>query len=352
MPIHNLTNPAKQFIQLGNIRKGEMQATKGDPSKKKPVDLTYFRVTYKAGANAAALEAEFKRCYQDQPRAIDIRLPFETVAECWDANYECYKQGGMVCKAGVSDTGPYWIFYRDPNDNEILVRDGQPVGERGRKFFDKPFNVEDPIYFNAKKEPVLMEPVGRLQAVIPQLAPLGVGYFLFQATSPRDIRNLSAELGVYEQIAKQYGGKITGMPLRLIRREEEVSKKIDGKLSKGPSWVVHIELAGEFSKLALEAIDRLALPDLVDGEVTEGDVAEEEFGPMVTTAKQLAAKNEPIVVATGMSYEDASKVIVKQQGKEKFMSELGNKELNWLILNSKDPKVVEAAKVVILGEPS
>lgn len=365
MPIHGLTNTARQFVQLGSIRKGEMQAARSDPSKSKPVDLDYFRVTFKPGEKAAALEQEFKRVYGDRPRRINIRLPFQNVDQCWDAVYECYKQGGLIAQAGTRDTGPYWIYYRDPDpvsvsggktDSEVLVRGGQPVGERGRAFFDKPFTVDTPIYINAKKEPVLMEPAGRFTVVIPELAGLDVGYFLFSPKSPRDIRNISAELGVYADIAKQYGGTLSGMPLQLVRREEDVTKNIDGKLSKGKSWVIHVELTGDFGRLALEAIDRLALPDIIDADVTEGDV-EEDFpmsgtpGPMVGEAMRLASKNQPIEVKaepTKMSFDEAKQVIVKVQKKDKFMSELNKEQLNWLILNSKDEHHVQAASIVLL----
>lgn len=308
MPIHGLTNVPKQFVQIGTIRKGEMQAVKGDPTKQKPVDLDYFRVTFKAGTHAIPAERELRKVYGEKPRELRMRLPYNTVEECWDAAFECYKKGGLIAKAGTRDTGPYWIFYRDPKDSEVLVRDSQPVGDRGRAFIQKPFNVEDPIYFTSDNKPVEMQPTGRLNMVIPELAGVAVGYFLFQPGSPRDIRNISAELGVYESIAKQYGKTIAGMPFKLIRREEEVTKNIKGVLSKGKSWVVHVELDGEFGRLAMEAIERLALPEIVDGDITETDVSEvEEHGPMVTEVLQLSSKNAPVVVT---SIEEVAEPVV------------------------------------------
>lgn len=111
-----------------------------------------------------------------------------------------------------------------------------------------------------------MKPVGRLQVVIPEVAHLAVGYFLFQPGSPRDMRNITAELGAYDAIAKQYGKTIAGMPFKLIRRKEEVTKNINGTLSKGDSWVVHLEVSGEFGRMAMEVIERLALPEIIDVE--------------------------------------------------------------------------------------
>lgn len=376
MPLNMTRNAQKQFMQLGTIRKGEMQPAKGNPNVMKPVDLDYFRITYKfngagptpmnkAEANDLVvsqakinkeIEETIKRVYGPKPTTLNFRLAYNTVDESWDANYECYKKGGLIAKAGERDTGPYWIFYRDPKDSEVLVRDGQPVGDRGREFMAKPIDVAAPVYYTeSDKKPVFMQPVGRLQMVIPEVAHLAVGYFLFQPGSPRDIRNISAELGAYDAVAKSIGKSITGMPFKLIRREEEVTKNIDGKLSKGKSWVVHVEVGGDWGKLAIGAIERLALPDVIEGEISEAaydDVTEDGPGPMVNEALRLASKNAPVPVATPkMTYDEAKQVIVKQAGGvEKFMSELGKKQLNWLILNSQDPKQVEAAEVVLLGK--
>jgi hypothetical protein len=186
--------------------------------------------------------------------------------------------------------------------------------------------------------------------VIPEVAHLAVGYFLFQPGSPRDIRNISAELGAYDAIAKSYGKSIAGIPFKLIRREEEVTKNIEGKLSKGKSWVVHIEVTGDWGQRAIGAIERLALPDVIEGEYSEiPEDADETPGPMVSTSLQLAHKNQPIVVpSTKMSYDEAKQVVVKGTEGEKFVGELGKKQLNWLILNSKDQKVVDAASIVLL----
>lgn len=276
-PIANLTtNVQKAFMQIGTIRKGEMQATKNGQGTR-PVDLDYFRVTHKAGENSHLIEEAFRTAYGEKPTQLNIRLAYPTVNESWDANYECYKKGGLIAKAGVGEAGPYWIFYRDPKDSEVLVRDGNPVGDRGRAFISKPFHVDDPIYYNSANEPQIMKPVGRLQVVIPEVAHLAVGYYLFQPGSPRDIRTISAELGAYESVLRSMGRSLTGVPFKLIRREEEVTKNIKGVLSKGQSWVVHVEVTGEWGRQAIEMIDRLALPDVVEAEYEDVVPEEDEF---------------------------------------------------------------------------
>lgn len=314
MPIQGLTHVPGMFKKLGAIKKGEKDA------QGVPHDLSYFRVTYMPGRTQKDIETAFQAAYGLTPTSINIRFAQEHVSDIWDANYECYKKGGLIAKAGEKESGPYWIFYRDPDDNEVLVRNGQPVGARGLDFASKPIDLTAPIYKNSKGEPVFLEPYGRLQVVIPEVAPIDVGYFEFMPGSPRDIRNISAELGAFEAIAKQYGKSICGVPFRLIRREEEVTKNIGGKLSKGKSWVVHIEAGGEWGQLAIAAIERLALPEIIDAESydvpEDTDFPEEEF-----QAPEPPRLNAPQKVQTPAP---------ESETKVEMVDPLGAEALNWV----------------------
>jgi hypothetical protein len=310
-PIQGLTNAPKAFMKLGQIRKGEkVKAKRQDGSEyEKPVDLDHFRVTYLNGGSAEQIEAAFLAKYGKAPAEINVRFASPTIPDVWDANYECYKQGGMIASCGTRDTGPYWIFYRDPDDSEVLVRNGSAVGARGAAFIEKPIDLTAPIYKNSKGEGFCLEPVGRLQVVIPEIAHLAVGFFEFRPESPRDIRNITAELGAFDAIAKSYGKTICGIPFILRRRAEEVTVNINGKLSKKLSWVVHLDAGGEWGQRAIETIERLALPDVIDAEYTEeedenpfGEPPEEEapapnapqLPPVVTTKSAPAPKDVQI----------------------------------------------------------
>ena len=317
MPIHGLTNSTtKAFMKLGQIRKGDRGGKNNAPR-----DLDHFRVTAMQGKNAEELMKTFEAKYGKEPVEINVRFAYNTVAEVWDAKYECYRQGGLVAQAGSNEHGAYWIFYRDPQTSEVLVRDGSAVGFEGRKFLDDtPCDPSVPVYHTADKKPVYLEPTGRLQVVIPELAHLAVGFFEFRPTSPRDIRNISNELGGYEATARQYGGSLSGIPFKLIRRKEEVTKKIGDKLTKGDSWVVHIVAGGDWGMKAIEAIERLALSagndEIVD--VEEATWVEE-------TAPAIEANITPPLQ---MTYDDAKQVIVKtKSGTEKFMTELSKDQL-------------------------
>lgn len=273
MPIYGLSDVPQSFLKLGQIRKG---APKGGNAPGK--DLDYFRVTFlnnivtikgKAVNVGLLLQERFKEVYGDKPVSINARFADSSVIDVWDVNFECYKQGGLYAKAGSNKNGAYWIYYRDVDTAEVLISDGIARNSRGADLRDEPVDLTKPIYHNMKKEPFFLEPVGRLKVVIPELADIAVGYFEFRPESPRDIRNISAELAAFDAVAKQYGKTIAGVPFILRRREEEVSKKIDGKLVAGKSWVVHLDVGGDWGVRALDVIERLALPEIIEAEVKD-----------------------------------------------------------------------------------
>jgi len=304
-PISGLTDAPKAFMKLGMVKKGEMvEYTKKDGSKgTKPVDLDYFRMIFSPGKQAEEIEKAFREAYGERPQELNVRFADASVSEVWDANYEAYKQGGLIAKAGTNESGAYWIFYRDPETSEVLIRNGSPVGEAGRVFIEKPVDLEAPIYHMKDGTPALLETVGRLQVVIPEVAHLAVGYFVFQPGSPRDIRNISAELAMYAAMASSYGNTITGIPFVLGRRKEEVTKNISGKLSKGTSWPVHLTAGGVWGRQAIEMIERLALPEYIEAEV-------KDVTPASTTPDWNGAPVEWEEQPTSnMTYEEAKEVL-------------------------------------------
>lgn len=351
MPIQNLTSGTTQaFMKLGKIRKGDRGGKNGAPR-----DLDHFRVTFMAGKSSEALEKSFRENYGATPTEINIRLPYNDIWKNWDANYECYKQGGLVAQAGTNEHGAYWIFYRDMTTSEVLVRNGAAVGLEGRKFLDNnPCDVDKPVYYNSSNEPVMLEPVGRLQVVIPELAHLEVGFFEFTPTSPRDIRTISAELAAFDAIAKSVGKGLAGIPFKLIRRKEEVTKKIKNQLTKGDSWVVHITTGGDWGVKALEAVERMALPDVIDVEPEDVGEYEEEVDtafprlPSYTNEPIVVGASEPTTPADAPSLIAARQVIVTVKGGQtKFMGELKRDQLEYVIRNGKNPAHVEAASLIL-----
>ncbi len=341
MPIDNLTNVPRSFLKLGQIRKGAKVLTK-DGQHEKPIDLDYFRVTFLKGRNSEQIEARFQEVYGPKPTAINVRFADHTVESVWDANYECYKQGGLVAKAGSTpERGLYWIFYRDPLTMETLISDGRARNQDGVDLQAKPVDLTNPIYKNKNGDPFFMEPVGRLKVVVPELADLAVGYFEFRPESPRDIRNVSSEMGVYDSIAKQYGKTLAGIPFVIVRREEDTTARIDGKLVAKKSWVVHLDVQGEWGARALSVIERLALPEIVEGE---------EILPQLETGEIYEPEPAQSEVHPMTLDEALQTIIVMKAGNTKTMSELTNDQLNHVILKGTDNNQIEAAKIILMQD--
>jgi len=303
MPIYGLTNVQESFLKLGQIRKGDKD------EEGRPRDLDYFRVTFlpwktKDGQDGAALlEKRFLEQYGPRPTEINIRLAYPDVRKVWDANFECYKKGGMFASACTDATGAHWIFRRDDTTNEVIIRDGQAVNDEGVRFLTQPLDIHAPLYSykSTKGEMVQVgfDPVGHLFVVVRELADLAVGFFEFRPESPRDIRNISSELASFDLFAKQAGKDISGMPFILRRRDEQVPKRIGNQLSRGSSWVVHLDLGGDWANKALQVIERKALPEFIEAEEvievpqsepTDAKVAEQEPPAIEKTSEAPKAK--------------------------------------------------------------
>lgn len=267
MAIFGLTDKKGSFIRLGKIRKGEKD-DKGNPK-----DLDYFRITFESGCED--VEAAFLATYPPKPTRINARLPFAEVRRVWDAFYVCYGKGGQYARAGSDENGLYWVWYRDYSTGEIWVRDGRPLCPEGEELMKKRIDLLAPVYTTQGGNPAFLQMEGCLKIVIPELAQVDgknrYGFFEFHPISPRDIGTISSELDGIREKAEDVGREIKDIPLVLSRRKEMVAKNIKGVISRGPAWVVHIEVDGSWAGKALEYMDRKALPggDIVEGDVTE-----------------------------------------------------------------------------------
>lgn len=278
-PIHGLTNRAGGFIRLGKIRKGERDA-KGNPK-----DLEYFRTTFEDGCDD--VRDAFLKVYGEKPTRINARLAFPEVKRVWDAFYVCYETGGQAARAGSNENGLYWVWYRDHATKEIWVRDGRPLCREGVELMAKPIDIREPVYVSRDGNENFLKTEGCLKLVIPELAQVNgknrVGFFEFRPISPADIGTISSELNGMDEMAEAVGRDITGIPIVLSRRREMVTKKIKGVLSKGPAWVVHVEVGGEWAGKALEYMAMKALP----GDVVDGEVIPEDDEPFIDEPKLI-----------------------------------------------------------------
>ena len=241
MPITGLTDRGLAFPEIGQLRKGGAKDANGYVGK----DLNYFRVTFDE-AETGAIET-FRRVYGEQPKEINIILPFDDIDRVWDAWMEAYTAGRMVARTD----GTKYIYRVDPKTGEVLVKNGEP---------NVPYTegevVATVVSGKGVKEQIKCKATGRLKVVIPELQRLA--YVTVLTTSVHDIGNISAQL---EAIKKVNGGRIVGIPLVLRRRPKKISTpSANGQRARRVKYMLSIEADPEWVKAKLLEVKALALP--------------------------------------------------------------------------------------------
>lgn len=275
MPIKGMTDQKKRFVRIGHLRKGE---PKPEGQVRPGRDLEYFRFDPEPGEEEAA--AAFHAEYGDEPKEVNIVLPFDEVEENLDAWHEAYLAGGLVHRCN----NEFVEYAIDPESGEVLVkngldRDGNRVkcdGEPVAHWTDKKGN----------EHPVFCEPVGRLDVIIPELR--RIAYVTVHTTSKNDIANLSGQL---EGIRDLNGQRLRGIPLVLKRSPKMISTPGgEGKRVRRESWLLSIEPDRKWVEAQLEAMKVAALPNnyLLSKPEEEATVVEAE---VISETESVAPEN-------------------------------------------------------------
>lgn len=374
MPIKNLTDRGLAFPEIGRIRKGspKQKVQKGDREYEiQGKDLQYFRVEIDPEEERA--RQLFAEKYGERPSWMNVVFPFNEIDRVYSAWLEAYTSNRLIARSD----GETIFWWKEGKDT--LVKHGfatidrvvniwrktgpktvEPLKVELLQGFEVPY-IEGMVFHRTEKTLVEAKPVGRLRVVIPELNRLA--YLTLTTTSINDIINLggpdSGELGAIKQLCDQLRLPLAGVPLILKRKPKPVAYTDDsGKQSRMTRWLVHIEADPEFVERALASSKLLAMPNLLNatvGEVPgvyEPEVEDEEDVPTgeATEGEDIAegTVNEQEEEPTEMSYDEAKAVIiVTNGGKERFMSELNEQQLNRVILNSPDEAQRKAAQVVL-----
>jgi len=123
-PIRGLTHREASFPMLGAIRKG---------APKKPdrpgADLDHFRVEFDEMEKDAA--GKFVAVYGEEPREINILLPFNSVDQNFQAWQESYVRSGLIHRCDgdwvVDLHGFPVIFVFCPSDRDIILANMPPA---------------------------------------------------------------------------------------------------------------------------------------------------------------------------------------------------------------------------------
>jgi hypothetical protein len=280
-PIKGLTDRAAQFPEIGQIRKG---APKPEDGKRPGADLHYFRATFDEAETESAIT--FAKHYGDEPREIDVLLPFNSTNENFEAWREAYVAGGLTHRC---DGEKVW-YELDAQGHRAVIA-----------------GVPDKACDGSRQ----CKPVGRLKVLVPQLQRLA--FLTVLTTSVHDIMNLHRQLEALLQI----NGKLAGVPLKLRRRPVMISTPSgsDGKRARREKWLLSIEADPTWVKAKLLAMKAAALPGNGLGEdmpLLEAPDEPEEAEEGAWTQSTFDAGEDPIP-ATPVSTEAAATIVTEPQ---------------------------------------
>jgi hypothetical protein len=184
MPIKGLTDRTASFPKLGTIRKGAPK-TENKPGQ----DLDYFRFD----TDNADLEGAFLQVYDQQPRELNVFLPYKTTEQNFSSWMEEWARASLLRRC-------------DGEAQTIWLNDDKKTYSKGRK-----------ACLNCDETKSGCKPSGRLHVVIPELKRLG--YVEVQTHSKWDIMGITENLVAIEQAT----GDLRGIPFKLCRRQRSIS---------------------------------------------------------------------------------------------------------------------------------
>lgn len=248
MPIKSLqTNRQAQFPCIGKLRKGGAKRQNAQGKEIMGVDLGHFRFV---SDDAEATKA-FAAYYGDEPRAINVFMPFATAAENFAAWLEEYRAGGMVRRCD----GEQQHFHRDADGR------GNTTPKPCERVCGRTCGCDE---------------VGRLSIIVPELGRLA--WVMVETHSVYDIIQLTENL----QAAEAMRGDLRGIPFILSRREREISTP-DGKggRARRTKSLLFVEPDPQWVRLQLESVRLAALP-IVDAPALQAPAPAQLSGPTVS----------------------------------------------------------------------
>lgn len=307
MPIKGLTDNDR-FPIIGDIRKGAPKPVNGNQPGK---DLTYFRYVPVEGEEAAA--AAFYSAYGDEPREVNVFLPFDDIDRNFDAWLEKHTASALQCRGD----GENVVMWRD--DSGTMQHTPKPC----------PGNCDG------------CKATGRLRVIIPELRRLAS--VVVHTTAVWDIHELSGNLTALLNTE----GRLTGIPLVLKRRPRQISTpRGNGKRVRQTKWLLSIEAAPRYVDERLLAMEAEAspggtpaLPSGNEAEAAEPEEAEGEFYDYDEADAEIEVK----LLQTAMDYTTAKGTRLGDCTPEQL-----NKLLDWATANEGGETAEIAAYVPVL----
>jgi hypothetical protein len=369
MPLYNVMNRGLRLPRIGTIRKGVQVPVLGPDGKPKkgrngivtrPKEMPYF--IFKCAESTANpgdnIEAELYNLYGTKEiRELNVFLAYPEAEQNFSFWLEAYTNSQLVAR---SDERVITYLY-DVETNQTLIRDAvviehstnpnSPAGKIANKVaIGQPVPHTPDLVLGETKEsrnPITFKAVGRLTVVIRELRRLAT-FTLITGGYWYDIPQIYSTIQIVKDICNATGRGANTIPLILRRTEVEGTYTDDsGAKKKKMRHDVELEIRPDITRGLLESYNdspfALALEQGHSGQpvlaANVGDV-DEEFTDAISAE----------AVEEGMSYIDAKQVTVKVRGVEKFVGELDEKQLRYLVDNAKTDEQRAAALVVLAHE--
>lgn len=210
MPIAGLTTDRDaSFPRLGKIRKGGVK-TGNKPGK----DLDYFRMD----SDRPRVMDRFREIYGNEPKEINVWLPYSTVQECFDPWMKEYATGSLKRQCD--------------GNNQVIWLEG--------KSYRGVYNDEAPIPCMKKiGKTCACKETGLLRVMVKELFQEGIiGYFDVETHSKWDIITLTSNL----EAAYRLRPNLLGIPFVLRRSPQKISTPMgENNRSRVEKWLLTIE---------------------------------------------------------------------------------------------------------------
>lgn len=235
MPIKDRTH--RRLVRLGTIRLG-IQVPNSRGNGTHPVQTDYFVLKD---------APELIEVYGEQPRELDVLLPFPDVERNFDAWYQVWAGGVLVCQGD----GEY-VQYATPHEvnedkrgvhvhngeGDTLVSNGvaQVAFDWNGIHFEPGELVECP---GASKDLyphcAACRLNGLLKVMMADPALFRMGYYQISTGSKR---NFDTIMGTLEMMPAD---RLNGIPFKLRLVEEQITYQDNGKRKKGKKWFIQLE---------------------------------------------------------------------------------------------------------------
>jgi hypothetical protein len=216
MPIVKYQNQEVRFPKCGTLRKGAPKPERG-PGR----DLNYFRfdpIDEQTGK-------DFAEHYGDEPRSINVFLPYATT----DENFHCWQEEYSASELKHRCDGEF-VYERNARTGQIERTDTPCPGG--------------------------CQEVGRLTVIIPELKRFA--YVTVLTGSAHDLAELLSNLQAIEMLQRD----LRGIPMVLRRIKRMISTPDDrtGKRARREKWLLNIEVAPQWARSMLTSMERQAMP--------------------------------------------------------------------------------------------